>query len=80
MGSIFKNPVGDYAGRLIEAVGLKGARSGNAQISPTHANFFINLGNATSTDTYNLIQIARSEVLKKFGIRLELEIELIGEW
>lgn len=80
MGSIFKNPVGDHAGRLIDAAGLKGARAGDAQISPKHANFFINLGHATSTDIYNLIQMARSEVLKEFGIQLELEIELIGEW
>jgi UDP-N-acetylmuramate dehydrogenase len=80
MGSMFKNPAGDYAGRLIESAGLKGARVGDAQISPKHANFFINLGNATSTDIYNLIQIAQGEVLRKFGIQLDLEIELIGEW
>lgn len=80
MGSMFKNPVGDYAGRLIEAAGLKGARIGDAQISPKHGNFFINIGKATSADIYELIQLARKGVEDKFGIQLELEIELLGEW
>jgi UDP-N-acetylmuramate dehydrogenase len=80
MGSMFKNPPGDYAGRLIEAAGLKGARSGDAQISSLHANFFINLGHASAGDIYQLIQRARQAVLTQFGVELELEIELIGEW
>jgi UDP-N-acetylmuramate dehydrogenase len=80
MGSMFKNPPGDYAGRLIEAAGLKGMRSGDAQISSLHANFFINLGRAAAADIYQLIQIARQAVLAQFGVELELEIELIGEW
>jgi UDP-N-acetylmuramate dehydrogenase len=80
LGSMFKNPPGDYAGRLIEAAGLKGARRGGAQISQQHANFFINLGHATAQDIWQLIQLAKSQVAEQFGIQLELEIELIGSW
>jgi len=80
MGSMFKNPPGDYAGRLIEAVGLKGTRIGHAGISPLHANFFINYGNATADDIWGLIQLAKRSVAAKFGVTLELEIELIGSW
>jgi UDP-N-acetylmuramate dehydrogenase len=80
MGSMFKNPAGDYAGRLIEAAGLKGKKIGSAEISPLHANFFINHGGATAEDIWKLIQLARDAVEKKFGIVLELEIELVGEW
>jgi UDP-N-acetylmuramate dehydrogenase len=80
MGSMFKNPPGDFAGRLIEAAGLKGKRIGNAEISPFHANFCINHGKATAKDVKELIDLARNTVEAKFGIRLELEIELIGEW
>ena len=80
MGSMFKNPPGDYAGRLIEAVGLKGAQIGDAQISPLHANFFINLGQASAADVHGLIELAQQAVYEKFGLRLELEIELLGEW
>lgn len=80
MGSMFKNPPGDYAGRLIEAAGLKGLTSGAAQISPLHANFFINLGQATAQDIWSLITIARQAVADQFGVKLELEIELVGEW
>jgi UDP-N-acetylmuramate dehydrogenase len=79
MGSMFKNPPGDYAGRLIEAAGLKGHRIGQAQISPLHANFFINLGGATAAEMRVLIDLARDEVRARFGIELELEIELVGE-
>lgn len=80
IGSMFKNPPGDYAGRLIEAAGLKGHRIGQAQISPVHANFFRNLGGATANDVLALIKTAQIEVKKKFGIELELEIEVIGEF
>jgi UDP-N-acetylmuramate dehydrogenase len=80
MGSMFKNPPGDYAGYLIEAAGLKGYRIGRAQISPLHANFFINLGGATAADIRKLIELARETVRSKFGVELELEIELVGEW
>jgi UDP-N-acetylmuramate dehydrogenase len=80
MGSMFKNPPGDYAGRLIEAAGLKGARVGEAQISELHANFFINLGQASAADILALIRMAHRAVAEKFGVRLELEIELFGDW
>jgi UDP-N-acetylmuramate dehydrogenase len=80
MGSMFANPPNDYAGRLIEAAGLKGIRRGDAEISGLHANFFINHGKATASDVWDLIQIARRTVAEKFGITLDLEIELIGTW
>ncbi len=80
MGSMFKNPPGDFAGRLIEAVGLKGTRIGDAQISTLHGNFFVNLGSASAMDIYRLIRQARQTVLEEFGVQLELEIDLIGEW
>lgn len=80
MGSMFKNPPGDYAGRLIDAAGLKGFRIGDAQISDLHANFFINRGQATAADVYRLIQLAQRAVYEKFGVQLELEIELVGDW
>ena len=80
MGSMFKNPPDDYAGRLIEAAGLKGVRVGQAQISPLHANFFINLGGATAGQILNLIHLAQDQVEEEFGITLDLEIELVGEW
>jgi UDP-N-acetylmuramate dehydrogenase len=80
MGSMFKNPAGDYAGRLIEAAGLKGKRVGGAEISPIHANFFINSGSATAADLGTLIALTRRTVEEKFSVQLELEVELIGEW
>ncbi len=80
MGSIFKNPPGDHAGRLIDAAGLKGYRIGDAQISPVHANFFINVGKASAHDFFLLIEHASKVVQDKFSVRLELEIELVGEW
>ncbi len=80
MGSIFKNPAGDYAGRLIEAAGLKGRRIGGAQISPAHANFIINTGNACAQDVWELIQVARETVYESFGILLELEIQPLGHF
>lgn len=80
LGSIFKNPEGDHAGRLIEAAGLKGAIKGKVEISRKHANFFINQDNAKASDYATLINIAREKVLEKFGVKLELEIELIGDW
>jgi UDP-N-acetylmuramate dehydrogenase len=80
LGSMFKNPPGDYAGRLIEAAGLKGTRVGDAEISAIHANFFINHGKATAADIGTLIRRAREIVAEKFGVRLELEVELLGDW
>jgi len=78
MGSIFKNPQGDFAGRLIEASGLKGTRIGGVQVSPIHANFMVNDGSATADDYFELIKLVQSKVLDTTGITLELEIELIG--
>jgi UDP-N-acetylmuramate dehydrogenase len=80
VGSMFKNPPGDFAGRLIEAAGLKQARIGAAQISPVHANFFVNLGGAQAADFAALLDLARRAVQVKFGIELELEVEKVGEW
>lgn len=80
MGSMFKNPPGDYAGRLIEAAGLKGVRIGNAEISPLHGNFFINHANTKAEDIRALIELAQKTVKEKLGVELELEIEIIGEW
>jgi UDP-N-acetylmuramate dehydrogenase len=80
MGSMFKNPPGDYAGRLIEAAGLKGKRIGQVEISSLHANFFINHGGATAKEILNLIQMVQDEVEKRFGTKLELEIEFVGQW
>jgi UDP-N-acetylmuramate dehydrogenase len=80
LGSIFKNPPGDYAGRLIEAAGLKGTCSGNVMISPVHANFIVNTGEGTAKDYRTLIDLAHDTVLQKFGVALELEIELVGAW
>lgn len=79
-GSVFRNPPGDHAGRLIEAAGLKGQRHGAAEISPLHANFIINHGGATAADVKALIDLARRAVEAQFGVVLELEIELLGEW
>ncbi len=80
MGSMFKNPQGDYAGRLIEAAGLKGARCGGAEISSIHANFFVNDEGANASDIYDLICLAQQKVMEQSGVRLELEVELLGEW
>ncbi len=74
-GSVFKNPPGDFAGRLIEKAGLKGKRIGGAGISPRHANFIVNRGGAGSEDVLRLIELARERVAADFGKRLELEIE-----
>jgi UDP-N-acetylmuramate dehydrogenase len=79
-GSVFKNPPGNYAGRLIDAAGLKGTQIGGVQISPLHGNFFINLGYGSAADFYQLIELAQRAVAEKSGINLELEIQLVGEW
>jgi UDP-N-acetylmuramate dehydrogenase len=80
MGSMFKNPPGDYAGRLLDEAGLKGLRIGNAWISEKHANFFVNDGRAAARDVASLIETARERVKKASGVELELEIEFIGDW
>jgi UDP-N-acetylmuramate dehydrogenase len=80
LGSIFRNPEGDHAGRLIEAAGLKGRRIGKVEISQKHANFFISQDSASASDYAALITLAQEKVLDKFGVSLDLEIEKIGDW
>jgi UDP-N-acetylmuramate dehydrogenase len=77
-GSVFKNPSGDHAGRLIEAAGLKGLRVGGAEISTVHANFIVNRGGATAADVLALIERARSEVCARSGVALEPEVRIVG--
>jgi len=78
-GSVFKNPPGDHAARLIETAGLKAARIGGAQVSPKHANFIINTGGATAADIEALIRKVQSTVESRHGVRLETEVQIIGE-
>jgi UDP-N-acetylmuramate dehydrogenase len=80
LGSMFKNPPGDYAGRLIDAAGLKGHQAGGVQISPLHGNFFVNIGGGTAADYGALIELAQTTVREQFGVTLELEIERVGDW
>ena len=77
-GSVFKNPEGDYAGRLIEAAGLKGRRAGGAQISEMHANFIANTGGATAADVLSLIRHAQEVVHERSGVRLSPEVRIVG--
>jgi UDP-N-acetylmuramate dehydrogenase len=77
-GSTFRNPPGDFAGRLIEAVGLRGHRIGGALWSDVHANFVVNAGGATARDVLGLVNLARSRVRERFGIALETEVRLVG--
>jgi UDP-N-acetylmuramate dehydrogenase len=79
-GSIFKNPEGDSAGRLIDAAGLKGAREGGAMVSPRHANFIVNAGSATAADVRMLAEKVRGTVEARFGVRLVFEVEFVGDW
>lgn len=79
-GSTFRNPPGDFAGRLVEAVGLKGHRIGGALWSEVHANFVVNAGGATARDVLALVNLARSRVKASFGIVLETEVRLVGEF
>jgi len=88
-GSVFKNPSGPSwkqeggprtAGQLIEAAGLKGRRVGGAEVSPMHANYFVNTGSATAAHVRGLIELAQGEVEARFGVRLEPEVKLIGAW
>jgi UDP-N-acetylmuramate dehydrogenase len=88
-GSVFRNPAGPSwqqkdgprtAGQLIEAAGLKGTRVGGAQVSPMHANYFVNTGSATAADVRALIERAQQEVEQKYGVLLEPEVKLIGRW
>jgi UDP-N-acetylmuramate dehydrogenase len=79
-GSMFRNPPGDFAGRLIEAAGLKGKRIGQAQISERHANFIVNLGAAKAEDVRQLMDLARAEVKQRFGVELTAEVKYLGDW
>ncbi|MDI7274789.1 MAG: UDP-N-acetylmuramate dehydrogenase [Anaerolineae bacterium] len=79
-GSVFKRTAQYPAGFLIEQANLKGKRRGGAQVSPRHANFIVNLGSATADDVRGLLEEIREAVEARFGVRLELEIELVGEW
>jgi len=79
-GSMFRNPPGDFAGRLIEAAGLKGHRVGQAQIAERHANFIVNLGGAKAADVRQLMEAAQSEVRRRFNIELVPEVKFVGEW
>ncbi|HLK86125.1 MAG TPA: UDP-N-acetylmuramate dehydrogenase [Candidatus Binataceae bacterium] len=79
-GSIFKNPPGNFAGRLLESAGLKGERMGGAAFSSEHANFIVNLGGARADDVRRLIELARNRVKEKSGVALEAEVRLVGEW
>ncbi len=78
-GSVFRNPEGDSAGRLIEEVGLKGARRGGARVSAVHANFIVNEGGATARDVWSLVQEVRTAVRDVYGIQLQTEIKLLGQ-
>jgi UDP-N-acetylmuramate dehydrogenase len=75
-GSVFLKPPGDYAGRLIDEAGLKGARVGAVEVSPKHANFFVNLGGATAEDVLRLVAQVERVVLDRYGVRLEREFEI----
>lgn len=79
-GSMFRNPTGDYAGRLVEAAGLKEKQIGRAQISAKHGNFIVNLGGASAEDIRQLMELARAEVQAKFGVDLIPEVKLLGRW
>ncbi|HUE30898.1 MAG TPA: UDP-N-acetylmuramate dehydrogenase [Verrucomicrobiae bacterium] len=79
-GSIFKNPNGDHAGRLIEVAGLKGARAGRARISERHANFIVNEGGARAADVKALMDVAQRVVWERSGVWLEPEVQLVGSW
>jgi UDP-N-acetylmuramate dehydrogenase len=78
-GSTFRNPPGDFAGRLIEAAGLKGVAVGGAQVSAKHANFIVNTGNATAADIETLIGHVQATVERRAGVKLELEVRVVGE-
>lgn len=79
-GSIFRNPPGDHAGRLIEAAGLKGATEGGAMVSTKHANFIVNIGDASARDVRTLMERCQRAVRDQFGIELVPEVEMVGEW
>ena len=79
-GSVFQNPPGDSAGRLVQAAGLKGAREGMAVVSTLHGNFIVNEGGATAADVKRLIERIQTEVRRRFNIELETEVEMVGKF
>ena len=78
-GSTFKRPKEDFPGRVIEVAGLKGTRIGQVEVSPVHANYFVNHGGGSAEDALKLIELARKTVLAKLGIELETEVRVLGE-
>lgn len=78
-GCVFKNPQNDSAGRVVEAAGLKGTSVGDAQVSTKHANFIVNQGHASAADVLSLIKKVRARIVRKLGIKLELELKVVGE-
>lgn len=78
-GSVFRNPPGDFAARLIEAAGLKGTWLGGAQVSEKHANFIVNAGNASAADIEALLLQVQAEVMRVHGVRLETEVRIVGD-
>lgn len=76
-GSVFRNPKDDYAGRLIEEIGYKGKRIGGAQVSEKHANFIVNVGDATGKDIYDLIMEIKNQIKEKYDIELKVEQEIV---
>jgi UDP-N-acetylmuramate dehydrogenase len=79
-GSVFKRPPGYYAGALIEETGLKGERIGGAEVSRKHAGFILNVAEATAADVYRLIRLIEERVFARFGVRLEREVQLVGDF
>ncbi|HEY8740754.1 MAG TPA: UDP-N-acetylmuramate dehydrogenase [Candidatus Dormibacteraeota bacterium] len=79
-GSVFKNPPGDHAGRLVEAAGLKGHAVGGAMVSREHANFIVNTGGAAAADVARLVELVQATVQERFGVLLEPEIQVLGRW
>lgn len=77
-GCVFKNPTGGYVAKMIDELGLKGTRIGDAQISPTHANFIVNIGQAKASDVLQLISLVKARVKDKYGVEIETEIQLVG--
>ena len=78
-GSIFRNPLPHYAGKLIEEAGLKGFQIGGAQISEMHGNFIVNAGNAKAFDVLQLIEYVKKTIMEKYNIQMETEVEIIGK-
>jgi UDP-N-acetylmuramate dehydrogenase len=78
-GSTFKRPEGDFPGRVIEAAGLKGTRVGDIEVSPVHANYFVNLGGGSARDALALIRIVKETVRERLGVELEPEVRVVGE-